>query len=260
MLINVACLESNKDDIAHANLLALLEKQEVSSLDDIAAILGQIYEDPNCPYPMLGTVKANSSGIIHPKLSNKLFFITIVQGGPIILEDFGAGKNRLDNLKRFCALCAQKKYSIWEFASEWKRTHHKTSIEALVYKYVDYVCSAYPESSYKQWLGAEEYIEQIPFLNNKTSLHIVVDLSSFDTSTYLQPTLEDFFFKQVVKKHNRELEAKAQMVVRNFMEFRGLTEDLIIGESPENNYVSHDKLDSIKKSLMAHYSKMTAII
>lgn len=257
MLINVACLDGNCNDIAHSRVLALIKRQEVQSVDEIGNILAKVYTDPQCPYPIIGSVKASKNGIIKPHLSTKFFWITVAPNGPIIIDDFGGSKNRLDRFHYICAKAAKNKISIWDFASEWANTHHKSSIEALVHGYVNYVTVACLESDYSEWLGASGIFDNPPYDSEAgNSLCVGLDVSTLDTSNDLSAILEDHYFKHVVKKHDLQQEVRASQAVSNFMFYKGLDQNLKIGESRSCSYISYDKVENIKKSMLAYCAKI----
>lgn len=257
MLVNIACLDGNCNDVAHARVLAVIKRHEINNIYDIGEVLAKVYTDPKCPYPVIGTVEADRFGIIKPHLCDKFFWITVAPNGPVIIDDFGAGRNRLDRFHFICAKAAKNKTSIWDFANEWKNTHHKSSIEALVHGYVHYVTMACLESDYCEWLGATGVFDKPPYdCSDGNCLCVGLDVSSMDTTCELSAILEDHYFKHMIKKHDLTEEARGRQSVTNFMFYKGLAPNLLVGNSPRDEYISPEKVENIKKMMLAYCAKI----
>ncbi len=195
MKVDIHCLQGDPTNLAKAKSLAMISSIEVNSIDDITRQIATIYQDPCSPYPRIGTVRATQTGLIIPSIGECFFWITISDGGVMILEDFGSGRDRLDHFYAICNNHLKKCSSIWDFEQLWNGSHHKTSTEKLVSNYINHICCTTPNSSYSSWLGAKIVYEQTPL----GKIFCGIDLRTLDTSSSLAGNLEESLYKSFIR-------------------------------------------------------------
>ncbi len=237
MKVNITCLQGNPDNLIRAKTIAAIKNCEVSSTKDIIKQIAAIYKDVQCPYPFVGTLKATTDGFLIPSIGDKFIWITIVQEGYLVLEDFGAGNNRLERFYITCASASTHCKSIWEYIESWNLTHYKSSIERLVSGYIHYVCSTMPYSQYSKWLGAQILYEQTP----NGQVFFGIDMSKLDTTSNIACKAQDFLWQNYIKKDmDRKQEKFVKKLISQYLDYKGIDSKKDISESSvfEQN-VSH---------------------
>lgn len=255
MLVNIACLQGKQEELSRAKLLGEFKDIEVTNTDPIITKITQIYTHPESPYPCLGTVKATMDGFIIPQVGDCFFWITIAQGGPVILEDFGSGENRLDRFNSICSQQMSKATSIWSFASLWEQSHHKTSIERLVSYYVHSVTNQLPVAAYASWLGAKGAFLKHPLDQTRTDTYFVgIDMSFMDNTSNIVGLLENHLCNNVLKtKLSRTEEHFIRKFVAEYIRYKSLDRAMIVAK---HDGIAENRFEAMCKEIGNMYNRI----
>lgn len=249
MLISIACLTGSPDNMARARVFGIMKNIEVKNQNDVLKAITKLYRHPKSPFPCIGTVRAGIDGIVAPANCDTFMWITVNEGGNVILDDFGSGDrtNRMDNFNRICQIAMKRCQSIWKFSEMWTLSHHKTSIEALVRNYVNFVTMTQPRSSYLSWLGASGAFTRAPFHSSEELYYVGIDMSSIDNTQSVKAVLEDAFFREFVKKHDNSLEIQGGAFISRFLESRRIHAEAKINSS---RTFDERRMESLKKEMI----------
>ena len=255
MLISIACLTGSPDNLARAQVFGIMKNIEVKSQNDVLMAMMKLYRHPKSPFPTIGTVKSGIDGIVAPTNSDTFMWITLNEGGNVILDDFGSGDrtNRMDNFNRTCQIAMKRCQSVWKFSEMWGLSHHKTSNEALVRNYVNFVTMTQPRASYASWLGASGSFLRSPLRPSSEEFYCVgIDMSFIDNTKSVKAILEDAFFQEVVKTHNSSLEIQGGAFIARFLENKRIHAEVELNSS--RNFDAK-RVESLKKEMLHAWHK-----
>lgn len=251
MLISIACLSGSADDLSRAKLITLIRNLEANNVNDVINHLASIYRHPKSPYPIMGTIKTEINGLIVPSLGNKFIWVFVQDGGNVILDDFGSGNgtNRMDNFNNVCRQAMKSCKSVWNFAEIWQRSHHKTSIEALVHNYVNFVSISENRGSYSSWLGASGSFQRPPFSENKDErFYVGIDVSTMDNRNSIKGLLENAYYKAFINKHSIVDEITGRKFVKAFMNSKRLHPEAVLSRNPHG--IDAEKLKQLTQEML----------
>lgn len=218
MLVSVACLNGNYENVEIANTICLHSNVNISSFEDITTILTDLYSHPDSPYPFIGTTKATKNGFLIPQIENNFIWIFMQNTGNLDLNDFvntsfSSDSNRIDSLKQFCEKAMQKKISFWKLHDYLVNSRYRSSIEKILSYYVYYVSENLESSQYESWLKASIIECVAPFDKKKIrQSYIGIDLSYFDTCNKLGNILE-----QRLCTNSRDVSKENQQNIKNLI-------------------------------------------
>jgi hypothetical protein len=257
MLVNIACLKGNSEELNRAKLLGEFREIDVTNTDPIIAKITEIYKHPDSPYPRLGTVKATLDGFIVPQIGDCFFWVTIDQGGPIILEDFGSGNDRLDRFNSICRQQMSRGASIWAFAELWNQSHHKSSIERLVSYYVHNVTSQMSVSAYASWLGGRGNFVRLPEDHSKEDTYCVgIDMSFLDNSSNLVGLLENHICNKVFKGDLSKNDQRfIHKFVVKFVLYKSIDTKAIVSK---NDGITESRFETLCRDITNMYNKIAS--
>ena len=263
MLIDIYCLKGNPQKIEQAEIVGSLIRKQVLKFDDILDLIAGIYQDANSPFPYIGNVHASTNGLVVPSVGNYFFWVILSKTSDVIvLDDFGAAltNNRISVLNNICTRAAGEKNSIWDFASKWSLTHHKTSTERLVSYYVYFVKNHFEADDYASWLKADGYFVQAPFDEYMSKYHYTgIDMSSLDSSDRLSGMLETAIFRSIPNNRiSQALQKEIHRFVSEYMKYRKLPSDTTVSEKSGRkgeNVISTGRMESLKNDAILNYSR-----